>query len=149
MNRNAVFKKSAPPIAPGSAEEEDNGAAAHQVVRLTDAASSPRPATTAAPSIFAAGQAAKPRRKSPVGLIDPDAIEVKTGVPIPPRRKEAGPSPYAKLFERMPVGSMVELPRVRANGFMGWAKKHADGQLVRRVLRPDVAGVWKVAKAKV
>lgn len=46
----------------------------------------------------------------------------------------------------MKVGDMVELAPQHANGFGSWAKKNAEGQLVRRVLDNGNVGCWRVEK---
>lgn len=116
--------------------------------RIVPAAQFPPVATTAARSIFAAGQAAKPRstrgRRNPP---DPAAIVIKTGVPIPPHaRNERGVSAYAELWARMRDGDMVELQRSQANAFQKWAQKSGLSKVfVRRVLSDEVHGCWRVA----
>lgn len=143
-----AYRKTGPAIAPPDDDDDDTGAAARQKVTRIDATAAPRPVTSAPASIFAAAQAAKPKRaysKNARPPLDQACVEVKLGVPIPPPRTKIGESPYAQLFERMPVGGMVELEEVRSNGFMAWGNKRAPGHLVRRILRPGVAGVWRVA----
>lgn len=128
-------------------ETEDTGKGAQQNVRIVSASSAPRPETRAPSSIFAAGQAAKPARQQRAPMLDPLAVVIRDAVPIPPRRAgAAGESPYGALFARMAEGQMVELATQQANGFASWAKKYAEGQLVRRALAPGVVGCWKVAK---
>lgn len=128
-----------------NAIDDDDRESGHPTQRVVSAAGAPRVATSAPASIFAVGQVAKPARKyTPRTYIDPAAIAIKTGVPIPTQGGPKAVSPYSTLFGRMPVGGMVELSPRRAAGLMSWGKKHAPGQLVRRALSANVAGVWRV-----
>lgn len=111
------------------------------------AVGAPKPKTTAAASIFAAGQAANPKRAYVRSPLDPHAVEVKMGVPIPARtRTDKTPSTYAALFARMPVGACVTLTRKQATSFQAWCNDNGHkGELVSRKLGADQVGVWRVA----
>jgi hypothetical protein len=143
-----TYSRKAPAIGPDDKRLDDDGAAARQTVRVVPANAFPRPMTTAAPSVFAAGQAAKPKRKyGPRCPPDAATIAIRTDVPIPPRgTNAAGESAYAALWARMPVGGMVELLRPQSNAFVKWAQLNGVGkQLVRRNLGDDVYGCWRIA----
>lgn len=131
---------------PAIGQDEDDSDAGKPTQRIVNAANAPRVVTAAPSSVFAVGQASTPtRRRGPRQYLDLDAVEIKTGVPIPPHvRPPAGDSVYAKLFARLPVGGMVELSPRHAAGLLSWGKKNKPGQLVRRTLRTDAAGVWRI-----
>lgn len=117
------------------------------------------PAATAAPrSVFdLAGNAPPPpappfpkRPKAPrrpmAAAIDPAAITVHSGRPLPPvvAGTAARGSRYAVLFGRMQAGDMVELTDQQATAFVSWGKKHKHA-LTRRRTGPGTAGVWRTA----
>jgi len=112
------------------------------------------PAAPPAPaSVFAAGTAAAKaarRQRKNLPPFDPDAIEVKTGVPIPlPRnhREAKGKSSYQQLLERIPPGGMVELDTTRAKSLLSCAKKLGIRGLTTRLLDEEGlrTGVWRTA----
>lgn len=109
-------------------------------MRNVPANSFPRvpPAVKAASSVFAAGTAAKPQRKG----LDVNAVEIKADVPLPPNSR-SGPSKYQALLERMPKGSMVELPDKQAGSLVSQAKKAGVRCAVRK-LSPTTRGVWRL-----
>jgi hypothetical protein len=92
----------------------------------------------AASSVFAAGAAVKPPRKT----IDVNTIEIKADVPLPPNSR-SGPSKYQALLARMPKGSMVELPDKQAGSLVSQAKKAGVRCAVRK-LSPTTRGVWRL-----
>lgn len=103
------------------------------------------PPTTAAASVFAFGQAAKPARtRRPP--IDVSAAVIRRGVPLPLARPVNG-SRYAELWARMQVGDMVELPAQSAKALVSFAKKQpgAKAALRRTGEGADVYGVWRLA----
>jgi hypothetical protein len=121
---------------PGPGEE--------RTVRIVPASSAPRAPQDikAASSVFAVGQAAKPPKVQRKPL-DVNTIEVNTGVPLPPNTR-SGPSKYAALLQRMPPGSMVELPDKQAGSLASQAKKAGVRCAVRK-LSPTTRGVWRLA----
>jgi hypothetical protein len=78
------------------------------------------------------------RRNAPP---DPAAIVVKTDVPIPDARNGAAGA-YNSILDRMPPGSMVELPDRQAHGLASCFKKRGVPYTVRR-LGPGLKGVWR------
>lgn len=97
------------------------------------------PSTTGAPSVFAMAAAAKPRKRPP---LDPDAVEIRLGVPIPERNRADS---YARLWQRLPVGGMVELPERNANALVAYAKKQPGAKVSKRNLGGGTFGVWRLA----
>ncbi len=137
------FKKSGPSIPPED-DTIDTGAAAQQTVRIVPAGSAP-PVQTAAPaSIFAAGQAAKPKRLYAAASVDPAALKIESGVPMPVMANNPGQSPWPGLCARMKAGDMVRLTPKQATSLISWAKKN-QVKLARRSLGPDQCGVWRTA----
>lgn len=113
------------------------------VHRVVPAAGSTPPATTAAPSVFSA---AKPKRRSPTitDPIDPRAVVVRKGVPIPPHQRSHGAGTYSALMERMTKGDMVELPHTKAKSLYSWATANGIKASTRR-LTDDTSGVWRLS----
>ncbi len=127
--------------------EDDDGPPARQVVMRSIAGATPRPKTTAAPSVFAAAKLVRKKRV----YLDPLKVEVRDAVPIPPvsnRGVALRGSPYAALFARMKPGQMVQLSQRHAASFVKWGKKHAPGLLLRRLLPDGGTGVWRVEAAE-
>lgn len=142
MPRTAeTFKKSGPAIAPGE-DDHDTGAAAQQTVRIVAAGSVPPVATSAPASVFAAGQAAKPKRLYAAATVDAAALKIESGVPIPTILNNPGHSPWPAVYARMKKGDMVRLTPAQATSFISWSKKN-KAALTRRRLGPDQAGVWR------
>ena len=116
--------------------------------------SAPPPPTTVAPPAAlprnSAFDVAKPKRKRvPLPPFDPDAIEIRTGVPVPPPLNHMSArlgSSYLRLIERIPPGGMVELDTPRAKSLMSCAKKKGI-KLTTRLLDVDGTrtGVWREA----
>ena len=107
---------------------------------VISASSAKAPSTTGAPSVFAMAAAAKPRKRPP---LDPDAVEIRLGVPIPERRTQS--DTYARLWQRLPVGGMVELPERNANALVAYAKKEPGAKVSKRNLGGGTFGVWRLA----
>lgn len=129
------------------AHDDDDEGSKPFVQRVVSAANTTKPETTAPPSVFGiAGQAVKPKRRSPSPLptFDATAITIRKGVPLPPSAKGAvGASPYHALIERMEVGDSVELEPRRAKALMAAAKKNKTVRLAMRMLGVDQAAVWR------
>lgn len=129
----------------GPDEDDDDDGKPRQ--RIVPAANQPMPKTTGLASVFGS-PGTKPRRatRSLPPPLDIDSVAIRTDVPLPPPlRSERGVNRYEQLFQRMPVGSMVELPERNASAFMAWAKNtERQGHLARRKLRDGFAGVWRV-----
>ena len=107
------------------------------------AGSQPPPATSGASSVFALGRQAKPAAAPRGPRIDPAAVAIKRGVPIPPAEFGVGvESPYVVLLKRMQAGDMVELPYRQAYGLISMAKKLKIG-ITRRKLGADTFGIWR------
>lgn len=93
--------------------------------------------------MFALGRQAKPAAAARGPRIDPTAVAIKRGVPIPPAEVGTGAeSPYAVLLQRMQDGDMVELPYRQAYGLISMAKKLKVG-ITRRKLGADTFGIWR------
>lgn len=101
---------------------------------VISASSAKAPSTTGAPSVFAMAAAAKPRKRPP---LDPDAVEIRLGVPIPERNRADS---YV-----LPVGGMVELPERNANALVAYAKKEPGAKVSKRNLGGGTFGVWRLA----
>lgn len=123
-----------PPI-----EENDDDNPMRQT-RIAAAGTAP-PKTSAAPSVFALAAAAKPKRAART-MLDPLAVPIQSGVPIPDRIVTQ--SVYAVLWQRMKPGDMVELPNRASAGLNVYCKKTGGKCTVRR-LGIDRVGVWKNA----
>lgn len=141
MTKSAPHKKSGPAIGPED-EAPDTGAAAQQRVSIVAANQAAPVATTAARSVF---DVARPEAKPKVErvLIDLSSVVVRTDVPLPAIRPGVT-AVYPQLWERMPVGGMVELPDRQAHGLMAYVKKSGAKAAVRK-LREGVKGVWRLA----
>lgn len=110
--------------------------------RRVPAGAVPKPETVAPNSVFAAGQAAKPKRN--YEPFDPDKIEIKRGVPLPAASTlGARASGSLALLGRMKSGDMVELPDRKAHTIASAAKKAGIKVALRR-LGDGVKGVWKL-----
>jgi len=136
-----MSKKKPPPL-----DEVDTGAAAQQVKRLVPAAGMPPPITTAAPSVFdiakGASEPAKPARAS--SALDPDAIAIMRGVPIPPAtRFSENANAALTLLQRMQPGDMVQVNKSHGNTLIAQAAK-SKIKIVKRKLGADAVGVWRV-----
>lgn len=110
--------------------------------RRVSANDAPRPRTSAPSSIFEAGQRAKPQRVDHVANIDPDAVTIRRGVPVPevnhhPRSK------WKQLLDRMQPGDMVELPEKVAASLVATGRKAGIKTSWRR-LGDGKTGVWKL-----
>jgi hypothetical protein len=111
----------------------------------------PRLPTSAALAGAPGGVPAKPAPAAPhrtrraSAPLDPDAVAIRAGVPIPPRSSNpVGRSVYLTLLERMKPGDMVELTRKQAASLKARAKESGIRITVRR-LGEDVTGIWRVA----
>lgn len=90
-------------------------------------------------SVFAMGQAAKPKRARPIVAAD---VRIVSNVSVPPPSVGRGSaSPYAALLARMRPGDMVELSVRQSFGLISMAKKlqievtrraHGDGMRIWR-----------------
>lgn len=131
MPRGSTHRKPQPP----ADDDHDD----QPIVRRTQAAAGTKPPpTSAAASIFALGAGAKPKRASPVKVLD---VAIHSGVPIPEPTRSG--SPYKALLLQMKAGDMVELPPRQAYGLLSAAKK-LDITTVRRSLANGNIGVWRV-----
>lgn len=109
--------------------------------RRTQAGTTPPPATTAASSVFALGAKAKPRR-APAARLDPSAIQIRSGAPIP-EKEAGGPSAYIELLGRMKPGDMVELTDKQMYAMVRHAKR-TGVQITRRRLDSGLYGIWRM-----
>lgn len=105
--------------------------------------------TGAAPGTGTSTKGRPPKTpRPPLPPLDVDALEIKTGVPIP--EKSTGPggsarvAQYAALWAKLPEGGCVELDRRHAESFYAWCKKHKH-QVIVRVTGPEKKTVWKQA----
>ncbi len=92
----------------------------------------------------AAAKTGKPPRDRTTAGIDPQTLQIERGVPLPQSRTGTT-SPWPAVYARMAKGDMVRLSRRQGTSFMSWGKKHKPSSLVKRMLAPDSAGVWRVA----
>lgn len=79
-------------------------------------------------------------RRQPPRRLDPNAVQVEAGVPIPVRGVER--SPYAALAARMTIGDMVRLPTAQSNGLIAFFKSR-ELPHVRRKVANGIYGVWR------
>lgn len=101
------------------------------------------PQTNGAPSVFALAKAARKGRRPGSLDLDPNAVEIRTGVPIPGR--SIRPPVYSTLWARMPVGGMVELPPLQAKALAAYARTRPGAKASRRTLGDGKMGVWRLA----
>lgn len=138
----AAFKR---PLARANAEDAeatdaDDGAPRqirHGIGQWPTRASAPPAASS---SVFAAGQAAKPKRAAPAQF-DPDAVQIERGVPIPPPR-EMMVGRYNRLLARCAPGDCVSLPLAVARGLVSQAKKTGRKVTIRGSEDGATARVW-------
>ena len=147
MNRAAnAYKKHGPPIGPDD-DVPDTHAAGQQTVRIVPAGSTPPPVTTGAASVFAAGQAAKPKRAhTPGPALQPHAVVIKSGVPIAPHIRGGSPgfNRALVLLQRMKRDDMVEVSHRHANSLAAQAKT-AGIKIAKRKLSAETSGVWRLS----
>jgi hypothetical protein len=125
---------------PTPSQNDDERDDAPIVRNHTQAGSKPPPTTTAASSVFALGAKAKPQSTR----FDIDAVQIKSGMPIPPPQVGKGAfSPYVKLLQRMKPGDMVELPYRQGYGLISMAKKMKI-EITRRTTAVGVLSIWRV-----
>lgn len=99
-----------------------------------------KPAVKAASSIYAAGAAARPRRKNVA--IDLSTVPIEEGHEIPPpNATRAAGYGYRQLLQRMGPGKSVTLPMQAARGLVAFAKKEGRKTVFRK-LDADTARVW-------
>ena len=110
----------------------------HQTVIRGQARPGPGKPAGVPNSVFDTGAPAKTRREP---RIDPTAVKVERGVPLPPSPTGCV-SPWPAVYARMAKGDMVRLTKRQATSFMSWGKKF-KASLARRTLGPDSAGVWR------
>lgn len=104
-----------------------------------------------------ATKAVKPMKRLRLPLLDVSAIQVQSGVPIPPASNgQPGQGRYIELFDKLTqVGQHIELP-IEYRGTVGKAivpyqKKHRPGRkLVVRTIdatadQPARVGIWRTA----
>lgn len=94
-------------------------------------------------SAFAAGEAAKPPRKAAPPL-DPTAVKIKKGVPIPSHVHFTRGSAAVDLLNRMEKGDSCELPTLQARNVKAQATKMKI-QVALRKLGDDLYGVWRLS----
>lgn len=109
--------------------------------RRTSAAGAPRPATTAARSVFE-------QWRKPARLPLPDIV-VRKGVPLP-GADHARTAVLANAAKAMEVGDSVELPLRYARSLMRVARRFGDACVPTRTfafrqLTADAGGVWRTA----
>lgn len=101
----------------------------------------PAPPTSAPASVFdLAKSLPKPRRKQ-APSIDPDAIAIERGVPVPPPKPKR--SPYLTLLQRMRPRDMVRITAKQAWSMKSAAKAHGIA-VTMRSLEVGVVGCWRV-----
>lgn len=101
------------------------------------AASANSPAARATPAPAKAERAARQ-------LLDPEKVQVRKGVPLPPAQHGTLRSVYAELYARMAVDDMVELTPWQATSFRAWARAKKHGMAVR-TLDSGRVGCWRTA----
>ena len=139
-----AYSKNGPPIGD---DEPDHAAASQQIKRIVSASGLAPVHTTAPASIFAAGLAAKPKRThSPAQPMDPDAVVIRSGVPVAPSLRGGSPGFNRALIvlQRMKSGDMVEVAHRHANSLAAQAKT-AGIKIAKRKLSEETSGVWRLA----
>ncbi len=102
-----------------------------------------RPAGVPTSAFDLAKQAAKTARPRTPRL-DPAAVVVRQGVPIPENPRGAGSaSPYKALLDKMGSGDSVQLIETHAKSLVAYAKKMGVKVALRK-LGDGLAGVWRV-----
>jgi hypothetical protein len=86
---------------------------------------------------------APPKAKRDYARVDPTALKIESGVPLPPS-PSGTVSPWPSVYARMAKGDMVRLTKRQATSFLSWGKKY-EANLARRTLGADSAGVWRTA----
>ncbi len=112
-----------------------------QTVRRVSAADTKPPVTSAPASVFAAGQAARPAKRT-YRREDLSAVEIRSGVPVPPARTGPHTSTFAQLLERMQPGDMVELNPRQAQSMKSRARSLGIEVTLRKLENGQV-GVWR------
>lgn len=110
--------------------------------RIVPAMQASTPATNAPSSVFAAGQAAKPKRPHPAPP-DPAKVTIRKGVPLP--AVATGPNAigaYKEILDGMKKGDSVVLTLRQAKSMVSSAKKAGIKVAMRRT-GDDEAGVWR------
>jgi hypothetical protein len=92
-------------------------------------------------SAFEAVTPTRVKRRSPPTYLDPAAITIKKGVPVPPVRT-GSQSGYVDVWAAMSEGDMVELTDRQASGLASYVKTIKGQCLVRRIA-PGMKGVWR------
>ena len=121
----------------------DPGVVTH---RIGDEAESPTAKPLgAANSVFDVARKAARKMRIPVPAIDIDALQVRSGIPLPPSTtgRGTGFSVYAAVLEKMKAGDSVELLPVQARSLVSYAKKQGVKVAVRR-LSETATGVWRL-----
>ena len=101
-----------------------------------------KPAGVPASVFDIAKNAPKPARKLAVRL-NPAAVVVREGVPLPENPRAGGVSPYKLLLDKRRAGDSVELKSAHAKSLVKCANK-AGIKVAVRALGDGVSGVWRL-----
>lgn len=115
----------------------------HQTVIRSQARPGSGKPNGVANSVFDTGAATKAKVKRDYARVDSAAVNIESGVPLPPS-PTGTVSPWPAVYARMAKGDMVRLTKRQATSFMSWGKKY-KASLARRTLGSDSAGVWRTA----
>jgi hypothetical protein len=74
--------------------------------------------------------------------VNPAAVVIKSGVPIPEVRVDAQ-SLWQGVYSRMKKGDMAELSEREAKSLISWGKRNKH-KLTTRRLGEDCVGVWRL-----
>lgn len=119
---------------PWNDQSEDDAGKPKQVI-VPAGKAAPKVQTTAANSVFAAGTpAVKPKRtRGAADALDPTAIQIESGVPIPPNRRGADSSPYQALLDKMQPGDCVRLTRRQVFSLASFARDRKVKMSLRKL----------------
>jgi hypothetical protein len=89
-----------------------------------------------------------------IQLIDPNAVQIRSGVPLPPSQRDGSGGPSMALLKRMAQGDMVLLPQRQARTMLKTARLAGVKMVSRRMSHDpeavalhgaDVHGVWRLS----
>lgn len=126
--------------------------------RVVSAAGSARPPTSAANSVFGQISAKKAGRPAgsgtPLQYIDAAAVQIRSGVPLPPSLRDGAGGPSMALLKRMTKGDSVLLPQRQARTMLKTARQAGVKMVARSMAHDpeavklhgsDVHGVWRLS----
>lgn len=146
---------------PAAAPDEDDDPRDAITQRVVPASAAGKPQSTGVASVFAmaaqagtlakaeakAQAAAQPkdRKRAVKHLLDPEAVPIKQGVPLPITKGGRGSEArYAALAQRMGIGDCVELTERHGKTLASEARKRGMKMATRRLPNGQL-GVWRLS----